>query len=89
MIRKRYVFSGNVQGVGFRYRARMAARAVGVTGWVRNEYDGTVTLELQGSPEQLEQVILMIGDGLYVEIRGMEAREVPVIPEERTFVTVH
>ena len=48
MIRKRIVFSGWVQGVGFRYRARHAAELLGATGWVRNEYDGSVTMEIQG-----------------------------------------
>src|SRR3712207_4878468 len=41
------VFVGEVQGVGFRWTARHAADACGCTGWVRNESDGSVTLELQ------------------------------------------
>ena len=49
MIRKRIVFHGWVQGVGFRYRARHAAEHLGATGWVRNEYDGSVTKEIQGT----------------------------------------
>ena len=40
MIRKRIVFYGWVQGVGFRYRALHAADLIGATGWVRNEFDG-------------------------------------------------
>ena len=49
MIRKRIVFHGWVQGVGFRYRARHAAEHLGATGWVRNESDGSVTMEIQGT----------------------------------------
>ena len=41
--RKHIVFYGSVQGVGFRYRARQAAGLVGCTGWVRNEWDGSVS----------------------------------------------
>ena len=41
-IRKQLVFTGRVQGVGFRWRAGHAARAVGATGWVQNRYDGSV-----------------------------------------------
>ena len=48
-IRKRMVFQGRVQGVGFRWHARHAALALGLTGWVKNEYDGSVTMEIQGS----------------------------------------
>lgn len=51
MIRRRVHFQGRVQGVGFRARARDTARTHPVTGWVRNEPDGTVCLEIQGEDE--------------------------------------
>ena len=44
MIRKHIVFTGQVQGVGFRWRARQAANLYGCTGWCRNERDGSVTM---------------------------------------------
>ena len=40
-IRKRITFHGRVQGVGFRYTARLAAGSLGLTGWAKNEYDGS------------------------------------------------
>lgn len=40
MQRRQIRFYGRVQGVGFRYHAKHAAAALGLTGWVRNEYDG-------------------------------------------------
>ena len=43
LIRKHYWFSGRVQGVGFRYRACYIASSLGVTGWVRNNWDGKLT----------------------------------------------
>ena len=52
MIRKRIVFFGRVQGVGFRYHARYAAGLYGCTGWARNEDDGSVTMEIQGAEGQ-------------------------------------
>ena len=48
MIRKRITFSGRVQGVGFRWRAEKAANMYRCTGWCRNEWDGSVTMEIQG-----------------------------------------
>lgn len=46
--RKHIIFHGCVQGVGFRWRARHAADLYGCTGWVHNEWDGTVRMEIQG-----------------------------------------
>ena len=87
LLRKHLVFSGDVQGVGFRWRARHAARAVGATGWVRNEPDGSVTLELQGTEEQIDQVLDALERGLYIRISDIEVRSLPAEPEERSFVT--
>ena len=41
-------FTGMVQGVGFRWTCREIAHELGMTGWVRNEYDGSVSLAIQG-----------------------------------------
>ena len=87
MIRKRIVFSGWVQGVGFRYRARHAAELLGATGWVRNEYDGSVTMEIQGTEEQIDGVIQAIGSGRYVKIENMDVRTIPVVHHEQGFWT--
>ena len=47
-IRESIDFYGRVQGVGFRYKLGYLARMYSVTGWARNEYDGSVSTELQG-----------------------------------------
>jgi len=87
MIRRHIVFQGWVQGVGFRYRARHAADLYSCTGWVRNEWDGSVTMEIQGEPENIDRVILAIERGTYVRIENMDSRTIPVEPEERGFRT--
>ena len=84
-IRKHIVFYGWVQGVGFRWRASRAAALYGATGWVRNDYDGTVTMEIQGSEEQIDQVILAIERGRYVRIENMRVKNIPVIEGEYGF----
>ncbi|MEK6701709.1 MAG: acylphosphatase [Planctomycetota bacterium] len=48
MQRVQLTFTGRVQGVGFRATAVYIARSHPVTGWVRNEPDGTVLAEVQG-----------------------------------------
>ncbi|MGL5172567.1 MAG: acylphosphatase [Olsenella sp.] len=46
-------FVGEVQGVGFRWTCRNIAMDLKLTGWVKNEDDGSVTLELQGSDDAI------------------------------------
>ena len=85
MIRRHIVFYGWVQGVGFRYRARHAAELYGCSGWVRNEWDGSVTMEIQGTEEQIDSVILAAERGSFVRIENMDSRSIPVVPDERGF----
>ena len=51
------VITGYVQGVGYRYSMVMAARSLGVTGWVRNRRDGGVEAMVAGSAEQVAAMI--------------------------------
>ena len=55
-MRQRVRFTGRVQGVGFRASVRALARLLPVTGWVRNEPDGSVLMEAQGRPEDVERL---------------------------------
>ena len=48
MIRKHIIAHGRVQGVGLRFTVTGFAKKYNVTGWVRNLYDGTVEMEVQG-----------------------------------------
>lgn len=81
IVRKHIVFFGAVQGVGFRYRARHAADLYNCTGWVKNEWDGSVTMEIQGTENQIDQVILAIEAGRYVSIENISIHSVPAIQE--------
>ena len=80
-IRKHIIFYGQVQGVGFRYRARYAAQVAGVTGWVHNEYDGSVEMEVQGTEEAIDRMIMMIEQGQYVRIENLRVKTIPVVSE--------
>ncbi len=84
-IRRQIRCYGAVQGVGFRYRACHAADVVGATGWVSNEEDGSVCMEIQGTEEQIDAVLLMIERGAYVRIEQMAVKTIPLVEGECFF----
>lgn len=85
MVRKHITFYGEVQGVGFRWRARQEAKFCGCTGFVRNNWDGSVTMEIQGEESQIDQVIMALEEGRYIQIQNMDSRTIPVNENEREF----
>ena len=87
MVRKHIIFYGSVQGVGFRWRARNAAEHFSCTGWAKNEWDGSVSMEIQGEEEDIDRVILAIEKGTFVRIDNMEVKVLPVVERENGFRT--
>ena len=77
-VRKQFIFFGDVQGVGFRYRAQYAASACGVTGWVKHEWDGTVILEAQGTEREIKEMLKLIRESRYIHISDMNQKELPL-----------
>lgn len=80
-IRKHFIFYGYVQGVGFRFRAVNAARSLGLTGWVRNEWGGSVEMEVQGEKEAIDLLIERLQAGSFIRIERMEEKEIAVQSE--------
>jgi len=56
-------YEGNVQGVGFRWAARDAAKGFDVTGWVRNLPDGRVELQVTGEEDEVRAFLDRIARG--------------------------
>lgn len=81
-IRKRIVFYGRVQEVGFRYTAKYLAMNLGLTGWVQNEDDGTVTMEVQGNEELINELLIGLTGGKFIEIERMYAKEISLKREK-------
>lgn len=85
-VRRRWRFEGRVQGVGFRYFATCAAQKLDLTGWVANNWDGSVTLEAQGEPEQLDKLVPMIERTCrWGRIEGMTVENLPLKEHEYHF----
>ena len=78
-------FKGRVQGVGFRYTAAHIAQSLGLTGWVENEYDGTVLCEVQGSGEDIDMFLGKLNNSRYIYIEDMDIKELAVDENERGF----
>jgi acylphosphatase len=57
MTRAHVTIRGRVQGVFFRMEARDRARSLGLSGWVRNNPDGTVEGTFEGDRERVESMV--------------------------------
>ena len=84
LMRQRIVFFGWVQGVGFRWSMQAASR-FGATGWVRNDPSGSVTMEIQGTQDEIDNVILAIRQSPYISIDRMEVETIPLKEGEQGF----
>jgi len=62
-VARRYLISGRVQGVGFRFFAEAAGQREGLQGWVRNLRDGRVEIVSEGDAEALERFERVIRQG--------------------------
>jgi acylphosphatase len=81
-VARRFVVSGMVQGVGFRAFAERSARQIGVTGWARNQDDGGVEVQANGTVEQLDDFEARLRQGpRWAQVRAVEVSEAAVSHE--------
>ena len=85
MERTRVNFVGRVQGVGFRATARECARSCAVSGWVRNEPDGSVMAEVQGSRQEIDRFLGLLRERMGGLIRAEHAYPATPDPSEDGF----
>jgi acylphosphatase len=71
--RRRILYSGNVQGVGFRWRAASVVEGLPISGYVRNLSDGRVEVVIEGEPKDNEEAAGRIRSARALHI----ARETP------------
>ncbi len=60
------LFTGTVQGVGFRFTARHLANRYGLTGWAKNMFDGSVEVVAEGEEDRVKLLI----DSLNEQFKG-------------------
>jgi len=88
-IRRKVLFSGDVQGVGFRYTTRSVAGGYDVTGYVRNLPDGRVEVVAEGSPEQVGSFLQAVEKAMSGYIRDRRDEESPARGEFAGFGVRH
>jgi len=77
---RRFLISGRVQGVGYRYFALRSAQATGVTGWARNMAHGGVEVHANGIAVQLDDFEARLRMGpASADVRSVESSEVAVL----------
>jgi acylphosphatase len=82
---KHIIFIGQVQGVGFRYRAQRIAKEYQLTGWVKNLPDGSVEMFAQGQPQDVDNCISEIQTSFTGFVRETKINEHPYNPRYISF----
>lgn len=83
---RRFLVTGRVQGVGFRWFVEREAHMLGVAGWVRNNADGRVEVFAQGTPAQLAGLHGRLREGpRAARVDHVEAFEAKINDSAKTF----
>ena len=88
-VRVRIIYTGQVQGVGFRYRTSEVAARHAVTGYVYNRTDGGVELVAEGEPADVDRFVGEVGDRMRGNIDGAERQALPATGEFDRFAVRH
>lgn len=88
-IRKEFHFEGNVQNIGFRFEVQNHAKPLGITGYAKNNDDGSVTAQLQGSLENIDKVILSLQNIDRIQIDFISEKDIPLDYYENDFSIIY
>ena len=83
--RRQVTYSGNVQGVGFRYTTRSIARGYDVGGFVRNLPDGRVELLVEGAVDELDRFLGDLAEQMAGNIRNVDCDRRPALGQFAEF----
>ena len=89
MIQARIIFSGTVQGVGFRYTVQRYAVSLGLKGRVRNCPDGTVEIQVEGAKETIEKLCQNVDEYFQGYIHNKDIQYTPSEGKFEGFKIIH
>lgn len=84
MIRFQIIFTGHVQQVGFRFYSTTFANENNCTGWVKNQSNGSVLMEIQGEVQRIDNVVHSMKELEHITIETIRKREIP-LQDENSF----
>lgn len=87
-IRKKFIFTGRVQKVGFRLEVSLIAKKLGLTGWVKNTPQGEVEAEIQGEKDKIDFLINFMKSLKRIKIVKVEEQVMEVIDTEYEFIVI-
>ena len=85
IVRKKLIFKGEVQFVGFRFQSKYLADMLGLTGYVENLPNGDVLMEVQGRMETIQDLIICLHQTKPIRIESIEEETLPVKAWEKKF----
>ena len=88
-IRKEFHFEGNVQNIGFRFEVQSHSKPLGITGYAKNNEDGSVTAELQGTQKSINKVITYLQNIDRIQIDSITEKEIPLDYYENDFYILY
>lgn len=87
-VRKRLIFSGRVQKVGFRLEIYELAKRLNLTGWVKNRNDKNVEAEIQGENEKIVFLIKYMKSLKRASVHDVAINEIPTVDDEADFALI-
>lgn len=89
MRRYKLIFKGRVQGVGFRYTARILANQLNLTGSVRNLYNYDVECIVQGKNNVIDEFIEKLENQRFIRVDHVEKYELKIVDDEDDFIITY
>ncbi|NLC04705.1 MAG: acylphosphatase [Tissierellia bacterium] len=88
IVRKKIIFSGKVQKVGFRFETFELANKLELKGYVKNTNNNTVELEVQGEEERIDFLIKNMINLKRAKVVDVEIVEIPLLEDESDFIII-
>lgn len=87
--RSKLIFSGRVQGVGFRVEAVGIAERLDLVGWVKNKSNGEVEIEVEGESNKIDYMIEYLSSIRRAPVDNVEKKELDMLNTENSFEVVY